>query len=116
MKHCDTIRRLVFSTAVVLLGAACPVQEEGSSREDSGGHKTGDGITGEAPGVRVYAALGEECCGEDWSRADSYYFPDEPGESAATASEFVIRGENGQITSVMDQDFGIGLMVLEASN
>ena len=65
MKNCDTIRLLVLSAALVLLSAACPAQEEGSSREDSGGHKTGDGITGEAPGVRAYAALGEECCGED---------------------------------------------------
>jgi outer membrane protein assembly factor BamB len=51
-----------------------------------------------------------------WYRTDSYYFPDEPGTGAATASEFVIKATNGQLTSVMDQDFGIGLLVLEPSN
>jgi hypothetical protein len=49
---------------------------------------------------------------EIWHRTDSYYFDSEE-DAAATASEHVIRTEAGNYASVMDQDFGIGLLVLD---
>ena len=51
---------------------------------------------------------------EVWYRTDSYYF-DSDEDAAATASEHVIRTESGRFASVMDQDFGIGLLLLEAA-
>ena len=48
-----------------------------------------------------------------WYRTDSFYF-EAGGEAAATASEYVFRTQDGGYASVMDQDFGIGLMVLQA--
>ena len=47
-----------------------------------------------------------------WYRTDSYYFEGET-EAAASASEYVIRTESGNYASVLDQDFGIGLMLLD---
>ena len=47
-----------------------------------------------------------------WYRTDSYYFPEEPNDGAETASEYVIKTAAGTYTSVIDQGFGIGLMVL----
>ena len=47
-----------------------------------------------------------------WHRADSYIFPGET-EAAASAAEHIIRGPSGQLAAVIDQDFGIGLLVLE---
>jgi len=53
--------------------------------------------------------------GDDvWYRTDSFVFPDTPEESAASAAEYVIRLDNGQTASVIDQDFGIGLIVYDA--
>ena len=47
-----------------------------------------------------------------WYRTDSYYFEGEP-EAAASASEYVFRTSGGNYASVVDQDFGIGLMLLD---
>ena len=46
-----------------------------------------------------------------WYRTDSYYFDGET-EAAASASEHVIRTHDGNYASVVDQDFGIGLMLV----
>ena len=48
-----------------------------------------------------------------WTRTDSYVFPEDDGEVAETAAEHVIITPDGRIGLVMDQDFGIGLLVLE---
>jgi hypothetical protein len=53
---------------------------------------------------------------ELWYRTDSYYFADEPQEGAASASEYVIKTSDGNYVSVIDQDFGIGIMMLEYSD
>ena len=50
---------------------------------------------------------------EVWSRTDSFVFPGE-NEAAESASEYVFRTSSGGYASVIDQDFGIGLMVIEA--
>ena len=55
--------------------------------------------------VRIDAA-GEEI----WTRLDAYT---EAGEAAETASEYVFLTTSGQIASVMDQGFGIGLLLLD---
>jgi len=47
-----------------------------------------------------------------WFRTDSYYFEEEETANAS-ASEHVIRTNNGRIASVVDQDFGVGLLILE---
>ena len=47
-----------------------------------------------------------------WYRTDSYYFDGED-EAAASASEYIIRTQDGNYASVVDQDFGIGLMVVK---
>ena len=47
---------------------------------------------------------------ELWSRTDSYLFDGQ--EAAETASEYIVKGENGVYASVMDQGFGIGLLIL----
>ena len=52
-------------------------------------------------------AEGEEL----WYRTDSYYFDGEE-EAAASASEHIIRTRDGRFVSVVDQDFGIGMMML----
>lgn len=46
--------------------------------------------------------------GESWSRTDSFSMD---GELTETASEYVIKADEGVYASVMDQGFGIGLMV-----
>jgi hypothetical protein len=46
---------------------------------------------------------------ELWSRTDSFSMD---GESTETASEYIIKSDDGVYASVMDQGFGIGLMVL----
>ena len=57
--------------------------------------------------------LGIDALGEQvWHRTDSYYF-DEETEAAASASEYMIATSNGTFASVIDQDFGIGLLQLE---
>ena len=48
---------------------------------------------------------------ELWSRTDSYLFDGQ--EAAETASEYLIQGEEGSYASIMDQGFGIGLLILE---
>jgi len=48
-----------------------------------------------------------------WYRIDSFYYEDEQ-DAAATAAEHVVRMENGGYAAVIDQDFGIGLMVLDS--
>ena len=48
-----------------------------------------------------------------WYRTDSFYYEDEQ-EAAATAAEHVIRMKNGGYAAVLDQDFGIGLLVLDS--
>ena len=53
-------------------------------------------------------ASGEEL----WHRTDSYYFEGET-EAAESASEYVVPARDGGFASVVDQDFGIGLMLLE---
>jgi hypothetical protein len=56
--------------------------------------------------------LGIDGFGEQvWHRTDSYYF-DEENEAAASASEYIIVTSNGTFASVIDQDFGIGLLQL----
>ena len=52
--------------------------------------------------------LGEQV----WYRTDSFYYEGEEG-AAATAAEHVIRMKNGGYAAVLDQDFGIGLLVLD---
>ena len=47
-----------------------------------------------------------------WYRTDSYYFPEEPNDAAESASEYVIKTADGRYASVVDQGFGIGLMIL----
>ena len=55
--------------------------------------------------------LGLNAEGEErWSRTDSFQFPGEK-EVAASASEYVIRTQSGGFASVVDQDFGIGLLL-----
>ena len=77
---------------------------------------TDDGYSENAPEMLFYAATGEieiDSAGSElWHRTDSYYFDSEE-DAAATASEHVIRTESGTYASVMDQDFGIGLLVLD---
>ena len=51
---------------------------------------------------------------ELWHRTDSYRFEEESDEAAASAAEHVLQMENGGFAAVIDQDFGIGLIVLEA--
>jgi hypothetical protein len=46
-----------------------------------------------------------------WHRTDSFYF-DEGSDAAASASEYIIATSNGGFASVIDQDFGIGLLQL----
>ena len=46
---------------------------------------------------------------ELWSRTDSFVIE---GETMETASEYIIQGQGGAYASVMDQGFGIGLLVL----
>ena len=46
---------------------------------------------------------------ELWSRTDSFVVE---GESMETASEYIIQGQDGAYASVMDQGFGIGLLIL----
>lgn len=49
-----------------------------------------------------------------WFRTDSFYHGgDMNGEAAATAAEHVFRLQDGGYAAVLDQDFGIGLMVLD---
>ena len=56
--------------------------------------------------------LGIDAFGEQvWHRTDSYYF-DEENEAAASASEYIIASSSGTFASVIDQDFGIGLLQL----
>ena len=52
---------------------------------------------------------------EVWHRTDSFVFPEEPDEAAASAAEYVIRLENGQTASIIDQDFGIGLILYDST-
>ena len=52
---------------------------------------------------------------EAWHRTDSFVFPEEPDEAAASAAEYVIRLENGQTASIIDQDFGIGLILYDST-
>lgn len=56
----------------------------------------------------------DEAGQEVWHRTDSFVFEEEPDTSAASAAEYVIRLENGQTASVIDQDFGIGLILYGA--
>ena len=49
---------------------------------------------------------------ELWSRVDSYAFPGE-GEAAESASEYVFRTASGGYGSVVDQDFGIGMLLVQ---
>ena len=46
-----------------------------------------------------------------WYRTDSFYYEEEEG-AAATAAEHVIQVQSGGFAAVLDQDFGVGLMVL----
>ena len=48
---------------------------------------------------------------QKWSRTDSFVFPGE-NEAAASASEYVIRTQSGGYASIVDQDFGIGLLLV----
>jgi hypothetical protein len=48
-----------------------------------------------------------------WSRLDSFRFPEEGEDEAAdSASEYVILTEDGNVGSIVDQGFGIGLLML----
>lgn len=48
-----------------------------------------------------------------WSRLDSFRFPeDEEDEAADSASEYVILTDSGNVGSIVDQGFGIGLLML----
>ena len=49
---------------------------------------------------------------QEWYRTDSFYYEGED-VAAATAAEHVIRMEDGGFAAVIDQDFGIGLLVLD---
>ena len=49
---------------------------------------------------------------QEWYRTDSFYHEGED-VAAATAAEHVIRMRDGRFAAVIDQDFGIGLLVLE---
>ena len=50
---------------------------------------------------------------EVWSRVDSFV---EGGEYLESASEYVSLSANGEVMSVVDQGFGIGILTLEASS
>ena len=50
---------------------------------------------------------------EVWSRVDSFV---EGGEYLESASEYVSLNANGEVMSVVDQGFGIGILTLEASS
>ena len=47
-----------------------------------------------------------------WQRVDSYYF-DNDSSAAETAAEYVIKTQRGQFALVIDQGFGIGLLVFK---
>ena len=51
---------------------------------------------------------------EVWQRTDSFYPPGD-NEGAESASEFVIKTAAGNYASVVDQGFGIGLMLLSSN-
>ena len=61
----------------------------------------------DAEGIEEIDADGNEV----WQRTDSFYLPDD-NEGAESASEFVIKTAAGNYASVVDQGFGIGLMLL----